>query len=300
MRRTGGGVSGLRSQHNGVYDNEYFPTNDDEDEPRHVRLLGPLAPIFLSRDRTDPEALQNRLRIYSLCLIMTSIFFWCWAVLNTLDLRKSGGIDLGIVSFFGSGLSSALLLRSSLGGKWYDRNQKFGCCGKRGDVEDDDLYLGSSSSGGRNADGNNNTASKQHSPPGRALRVFAVVTQFAVVCNYLLGLMFALTAGKQVYVYFATYCSIFSVLWLITCYAGFVLVKVYREAVGNAYGEEALNDGKSSGRMGGSCLRRLLLLLVNRSAAPSPSTSYYEEEDEIDQELMSLVEDKGNRYSNTS
>ena len=297
MRRTGGGVSGrLRSPHKGVYDNEYFPTNDDEDEmPRYVRVLGPLAPIFLSPDRFDPEALQNRLRIYSLCLIVISSFFWGWALLNTFDLRKSGGIDLGVVSFFGSGLSSALLLRSSLGGKWYDKNQRFGCCGKGGDVDDDDLYLGS-----RNTDGNNNTSSKQHSPPGRALRVFAVVTQFAVVCNYLLGLMFALTAGKQVYVYFATYCSIFSVLWMIFCYAGFVLVKVYREAVGNAYGEEALNDGSKSHGRGVSCLRRLLLILVNRSAVPSPSTSYYEEEDEeeeIDQELMSLV--KGNRYSNT-
>mmetsp|Transcript_9306 Transcript_9306/g.14270 ORF Transcript_9306/g.14270 Transcript_9306/m.14270 type:complete len:300 (-) Transcript_9306:780-1679(-) len=299
MRRNGGGVSGLRSPHNGVYDNEYFPSNEDEDEkPRYVRVLGPLAPIFLSRDRTDPEALQNRLRIYSLCLIVTSAFFWFWALLNTLDLRKSGGIDLGVISFFGSGVSSALLLKSSLGGKWHDKNQKFGCCGKRGDVDDYDLYLGSS----RNADENNNNVSKQHSPPGRVLRVFAVVTQFVVVCNYLLGLMFALTAGKQMYVYFGTYCSIFSVLWMTTCYAGFVLVKVYIEAVRNAYGEEALNDGKSSGRGGGSCLRRLLLILVNRSAVPSPSTLYYEEEeeDEIDQELMSLVEDKGNRYSNTS
>eukprot|EP00573_Skeletonema_grethae_P004407 CAMPEP_0201693772 /NCGR_PEP_ID=MMETSP0578-20130828/6246_1 /ASSEMBLY_ACC=CAM_ASM_000663 /TAXON_ID=267565 /ORGANISM="Skeletonema grethea, Strain CCMP 1804" /LENGTH=297 /DNA_ID=CAMNT_0048179347 /DNA_START=97 /DNA_END=990 /DNA_ORIENTATION=+ len=297
MRRTGGGVSGLRS--NGVYDNEYFPTNEDEDEkPRYVRVLGPLAPLFLSRDLTDPEALQTRLRIYSLCLIVTSAFFWCWALLNTLDLRKTGGIDLGVVSFFGSGVSSALLLKSSLGGKWYDKNQKFGCRGKRGDIDEYDLYLGSS----RNADGNNNSASKQHSPPGRALRVFAVVTQFIVVCNYLLGLMFALTAGKQVYVYFGTYCSLFSVLWMTSCYAGFVLVKVYREAVATAYGEEALNDGKSSGRGRGTCLRRLLLILVNRSAVPSPSTVYYEdeEEDELDQELMSLVEDKGNRYSNTS
>lgn len=295
MRRTGGGVSGLRT--NAVYANEYFPTNEDEDEkPRYVRVLGPLAPIFLSHDLTDPEVLQSRLRIYSLCLIVTSAFFWCWALLNTLDLRKTGGIDLGVISFFGSGVSSALLLKSSLGGKWYDKNQNFGCCGKRGDIDEYDLYLGSS----RNADGNNNNVSKQHSPPGRALRVFAVVTQFIVVCNYLLGLMFALTAGKQVYVYFGTYCSLFSVLWMTSCYAGFVLVKVYREAVANAYGEEALNDGKSSGRGRATCLRRLLLILVNRSAVPSPSTVYYEddEEDELDQELMSLVE--GNQYSSTS
>jgi hypothetical protein len=306
MRRTGGGVSGLRSPHNGgVFENEYFPTNDeDEVMPRYVRVLGPLAPILLSSDRTDPEALQNRLRIYSLCLIGFSTFFWCWALLNTYHLRKSGGFDLGIVSFFGSGLSSALLLRSSLGGKWYDKNQKYGCCGKRGDADDeDDLYLGSNS-GRKSSDGNNNnnTASKQHSPPRRALRVFVVVTQFAVVCNYLLGLLFAFTAGKQVYVYFATYCSIFTMLWLIVCYAGFVLVKVYREAVGKAYGEDALNDGKSAGRRGGSCVRRLLLSLVQRSVgtAPAPRKYYEEDDDEIDQELMALVEDNGNRYSNTS
>jgi len=305
MRRAGGSVSGgLRSPHtDGVYDNEYFPTTDEGEIPRSVRVLGPLAPILLSRDRANPEALQNRLRIYSLCLIGFSTFFWCWALLNTYHLRKSGGFDLGIFSFFGSVVSSTLLLRSSLGGKWYDKNQKYGCCGKRGDADDDDddLYLGS----GRNsADGNNNnTASKRHSPPRQVLRVFVVVTQFAVVCNYLLGLLFAFTAGKKVYVYFATYCSIFTVLWLIICYAGFVLVKVYGEAVGKAYGEEELNDGKSAGRRGGSCVRRILLSLVQRSsvgAAPAPRKYYQEEDDEIDQELMALVEDNGHRYSNTS
>ena len=104
------------------------------------------------------------------------------------------------------------------------------------------------------------------------------------------------------YVYFATYCSIFSALWMCTCYAGFAVVKAYREAVGIAYGEEALNDGKSSARRV-SCLRRVLLILVNRSAIPSTSTSYDDdddEDDEIDQELMALVDDKGTRYSNIS
>lgn len=295
MRRTGGGVSGLRSPHQGVFENEYFPTEDDK--PRCVRVLGPLAPILLSRDRTDPEALQNRLRIYSLLIIGISTFFWCWAVLNTYHLRKSGGLDLGIVSFFGSGLSAALLLRSSLGGKWYDKNQKYGCFGKRGDADDDNLYLGSSSGRKSADDGNNN----KHSPPGRSLRVFVVVTQMGVVCNYLLGLLFALTAGTHVYVFFATYCSIFSVLWLILCYAGFVLVKVFREAVGSTYGEEALNDGKP-GRRRVTCVRRLLLSLVDRSVVGAQEQHYEDEEDdEIDQELMALVEEKnGNCYSNTS
>ena len=299
MRRSGAGVSGLRSAKSGVYGNNYFPNNDDDDyDNKPITVLGPLAPIFLPRDRTDPEALQNRLRIYSLCLITVSTFFWCWAVLNTLDLRKSGGVDLGIVSFFGSGWSSALLLKSSLGGKWYDKNQILGCCGKRVDTDDDDLYLGSSG-GGRNAYGNNNNASKHHSAPGRMLRIFVVTTQILVVCNYLLGVLFAVTAGKQVYVNFATYCTTFALLWFLVCFGGFVLVRVYREALASTFGEEALNDRQ----VGLSCLRKLLLVLVNRSASSmATTTEYYDEDDddEIDQELMSLVEGKGARYSTTS
>jgi hypothetical protein len=306
MRRTsGGGINNTPGGGNRVY-NDYFPSSDEDyydNEPRYLRVLGPLGLLVIpSHDRSDPEALQNRIRIYSLGVIGTSIFFWCWALLNTFyHLRKNGGLDLGIFSFFGSGFSSVLLLRSSLGGKMYDSNQRCGCFGTRQDADDntDDLYLGNSR---KSAENNSNNT--KHSPPGYILRIFVVATQVVVVCNYLLGLLFACTAGKQVYVYFATYCSIFAVLWLVVSYVGFALVKVYREALVNTYGEEALNEGKNSsvGRGGSSLVRRLLLMLVNRQQTTSSSASrnYYEEEDEIDQELLALCENNGNKYSNNT
>jgi hypothetical protein len=183
----------------------------------------------------------------------------------------------------------------------YDSNQRCGCFGTRQDADDntDDLYLGNSR---KSAENNSNNT--KHSPPGYILRIFIVATQVIVVCNYLLGLLFACTAGKQVYVYFATYCSIFAVLWLVVSYVGFALVKVYREALANTYGEEVLNEGKNSsvGRGGSSLVRRLLLMLVNRQQTTSSSASrnYYEEEDEIDQELLALCESNGNTYSNNT
>ena len=306
MRRTSGGGINNNTPGGGnrVY-NDYFPSSDEDyydNDPRYLRVLGPLGVLVIpSHDRSDPEALQNRLRIYCLGVIGTSIFFWCWALLNTFyHLRKNGGLDLGIFSFFGSGFSSVLLLRSSLGGKMYDSNHRCGCFGKRQDADDntDDLYLGNSR---KSAESNSNNT--KHSPPGYILRIFVVATQVTVVCNYLLGLLFACTAGKQVYVYFATYCSIFALLWLVVSYVGFALIKVYREALVNAYGEEVLNDKNSSvGRGGSSLVRRLLLMLVSRQQTTSSSASrnYYEEEDEIDQELLALCENNGNTYSNNS
>jgi hypothetical protein len=287
IRRT----AGIRFSQNNIDD--YFPPqNNNEDAHNNPGNYGPLGRILIPHEHLDdPDALQNRLRIFSLSVLFSSIFFWCWALLNTYHLRKNGGLDLGIISFFGSGLSSALLLRSSLGGKWYDSNQRFGCFGKRGDnVDDDDLYLSSSS--GRN---NKNIPSK-HSPPGQALRIFVVISQLTVVCNYLLGLLFACTAGNRVYVYFATYCSIFLVLWIVVCYVGFVLVKVYRKAVG----EEVLNNDRNESSV--SLLRRLLLLLVNIMVVreTEPRSHYEEEEEEIEQELMALCENNGTTYSNTS
>ena len=310
MRRTIG-INNTPGGGNRVYYNDYFPSgSNDEDyydnDPRYLRVLGPLGVLVIPpHDRSDPEALQNRLRIYSLGVLGTSIFFWCWALLNTFyHLRKNGGLDLGIFSFFGSGFSSVLLLRSSLGGKLYDSNQRCGCFGKREDADDntDDLYLGNSSGSGRKNNINNN----KHSPPGYILRIFVVATQVVVVCNYLLGLLFAFTAGKQVvYVYFATYCSIFAVLWLVVSYVGYALVRIYRDALVNAYGEEALNEGKNSsvGQGGSSLIRRLLLMLVDRqqtTSSSSASRNYYEEEDEIDQELLALCENNGNTYSNNN
>ena len=240
--------------------------------PRYsLKILGPLAPILLSDDYSDPEKLQNRLRVYSVVMLVTSTFFWEWALYNSFHLhRKSGGFDLGIVSFFGSGVSSSFLLRSASGGKCCDRKQRLGCCGK---------MIGS--------DGIRDNATL-HSPPGIFLLSFAVCTQLTVAANYMLGILFAFTAGERIYVYFATYCVIFFLMWLFAAYCGWVLVIAYREAVVRAYGKDILN-----GPSGVGLLRSALIALANRSTSEAINITSHEEEDDIDDELRSLYEGRG-------
>src|SRR5210317_552659 len=121
-RRGGrGGRSANQNPYTYIFNNN--ANNEDYDDNDglisqsiHVKILGPLAPYLLSSS-DDPEELQNRVRIYALSLLGTSAFFWLWALYNTLHLRNSGGFDLGVVSFLGSGTAAMFLLRSSLGGK---------------------------------------------------------------------------------------------------------------------------------------------------------------------------------------
>ena len=275
--------------------------NDDELLPPYAQvILGQtLTPILLSEDYYNHIELQNRLRIYSLCILSTSIFFWCWAVLNTLHLRKNSedgksGLDLGVVSFLGSALSSLLLLRCSLGGKCYDRKQIFGCFGKKkkvkgnnNDKNDNDDNDGTSS----------NSSPRDHSPPGNFLRWFAVLTQLAVAANYMLGVLFAMTAGTHIYIYFGTYCFLFSLLWLAIAYSCFVLVYVYRGALLRVYGFEFLEP-----RHRISLLRSILLFLTSSGVVETPgldrggrrsnTNGHYEDED-IDEELLALTSGRG-------
>jgi len=292
-----------------------FNENPDgtENIPYTLKLLGPLAPLLLSEDHDDIENLQNRLRIYSLSLLGTSAFFWLWAIYNTIDLRSNGGFDLGIASFFGSGTSSLLLLRASLGGRCYDRNRRCGCCAKksesgREDYNEEeivvDIYGRKSRRGG---DGNEGP---KHVPPGNWLRLFALLTHLIVVANYILGIIFAFSAGTRVYVYFATYCSVFTVLWTIVAFSMWVLVDVYRSALGRAYGGDFLNGGPHYYSPGRGLLRRALIALTNRSSAGrgsgmevggvggGGSNYYHDEEDDIDDELRALYEGKGGYTNN--
>lgn len=255
-----------------------------------LKLLGPLAPVLLSNDVDDLERLRDRLRIFALSVMGTSAFFWTWALYNTRHLMiKHGGFDMGVFSFLGSGASSAFLLRSSLGGRW--------CCRpRRTDAPKDDdvadVY-------GRLSNGRHDDAAPNHAPPGEFLRAFAVLTQLAVVANYMLGILFAFTAGSRVYVYFATYCFVFSILWSIAAFSCWVLITVYREAVRRAYGDEYIN-GPPRPRSRG-LLWRCLVCLMNRSTAGQYASNGVTEdeddyrEDDIDDELRALVE--GGRYT---
>ncbi|KAL3810138.1 hypothetical protein ACHAXA_005287 [Cyclostephanos tholiformis] len=254
--------------------------------PRYsLKILGPLAPILLSNDYNDPEELQNRLRLYSVLLLGTSIFFWSWAIYNTLHLRiESGGFDLGVFSFFGSGASSSFLLRSASSGKCCDGNQRFGCCCKK-NRSDSGIENEMHSIRLPNRDLDEATI---HAPPGIFLLACVVLTQLTVAANYMLGILFSFTAGEKIYVYFATYCSIFSLLWLLVAYSGWVLIIAYRASVARAYGKDSLNGPSSVG-----LLRGALIALANRSTREVIDNRSYEEEDDIDDELRALYEGRG-------
>ena len=283
-----------RSSTNPYSDNLFNENIDDDDgiPQLPLKILGPFAPILLSDDHSNPEKLQDRLRLFALSVLSTSIFFWVWAMYNTYHLRNSsGGFDLGVLSFFGSGISSALLLRSALGGKCYDRDRRFGC-GRKKDKYDDELDMYGIKKTRRRDD-----VAPNHSPPSTYLRAFMVLTQLTVVANYMLGILFSFTAGSRVYVYFATYCIIFSILWLVVAFAGWTLVTVYREAVRRAYGEEVL-DGPPRRHI--SIWRSILIALTNRFIGQEAAMNdrYYEDdEDEIDDELRALYEGRGG-YTN--
>ena len=58
---------------------------------------------------------RKRLRAFALVTLGTSIFFWGWAVLNTI--KMDGDIDLGVVSFLTVMVSSSYLLVRTTDGK---------------------------------------------------------------------------------------------------------------------------------------------------------------------------------------
>ena len=240
--------------------------------PRLLALLGPLAPLLLSDD-PRPDDLRRRLRRYASALLATSAFFWAWALHNTLQLRRSsGGFDLGVFSLFGTGVSSALLLRAS-GGREGEAARDVDAARKE----------------------------RGHAPPSKRLRTFAVLTHLLVVANYLLGLVFAFTASKsgRVYVYFATYCFVFALLWTAVAFSSWVLVSAYRGAVGRAYGADAVDPP-------GTCLGLLLgawMALANRSTGHADEAIDYGSDyggggdEDIDDELISLFEGHGDYTS---
>jgi hypothetical protein len=61
---------------------------------------------------------------------------------------------------------------------------------------------------------------------------------------HVLGLLFAFTAGEHVYIYFASYCTIFVHLWLLASYVGWVIVTVYKEAVIHGEDDEVVETNQ--------------------------------------------------------
>jgi hypothetical protein len=54
----------------------------------HRLLLSSILRIDVS-DYDNTYVLQHRLRIYSTFILATSLFFWIWAMLNTIHLRRN-------------------------------------------------------------------------------------------------------------------------------------------------------------------------------------------------------------------
>jgi len=128
-----------------------------------------------------------------------------------------------------------------------------------------------------------------------------VLTQLAVAANYMLGVLFSMTAGSHIYVYFGSYCFLFSLLWLAVAYSCFVLVYVYRGALLRVYGHNFLEP-----RHRISLLRSILIFLTSSGVVETPeldrggsrnnSNGYYEDEemgDDIDEELLALTSGRG-------
>ena len=123
-------------------------------------------------------------------------------------------------------------------------------------------------------------------------------TQLIVVANYLLGLLFAMTAGRQIYVYFASYCFIFSTLWFLAATTSWILLGAYREAIRSTYGDEFVNK-RSKSRFGFvACCSCILSYWVGRLQRGNEDMNEAEDDDEPDEELRALYSGRG--YSNTS
>lgn len=54
------------------------------------------------------DRIKRKQRIFAFVILCASLFFWVWAILNTVKMET--GYDLGIVSFLSTAISSAYLL----------------------------------------------------------------------------------------------------------------------------------------------------------------------------------------------
>ena len=133
--------------------------------------------------------LQHRLRIYSTFILATSLFFWIWAMLNTIHLRRNNSsnantdgvmmMDLGLISFFGTGVSASCLLRKSSRSVFSAAAavlHKYCSCCRRTTTN-----TGVISSDMVEHNNNKTTIPHHlHTPPGKCLRTFTLLTQLTV------------------------------------------------------------------------------------------------------------------------
>jgi len=176
--------------------------------------------FFFTNINLSPKEHIQRLNIFSICCTAVSIFFWVWAIINTMNME---GTDLGIFSFFGSGLSSAYL---------YYRTK---CVNETSSGNSDDASGSRSSRRGSRIE-------QDFKPIGIWGRRLIVATYWIVSANYALGVFFAFNIGDSVLVYFATYCIIFTILWMMVALIGWMLIGRTMNLVISSIGEEDDED----------------------------------------------------------
>ena len=72
------------------------------------------------------EEIQQRLRYFFSALFFVALFFWAWALKNTMDFAADGGMDLGVISFgavmitssYMHGALTAAASANGLGSSW--------------------------------------------------------------------------------------------------------------------------------------------------------------------------------------
>lgn len=119
----------------------------------------------------------------------TSLFFWCWAMWNTTHMES--GLDLGIVSFFTTLMSSTYL--------WFK------------------IFR------------HDNIEKKVPVPLSRCNTIGVVFSHAFVALNYALGLFFALTIDETMLYNFGTYCWVFMMAWGYSTYRAWELLKDWNE-----------------------------------------------------------------------
>lgn len=178
-----------------------LPDDDDFDNNSNTGLLNQTSAqpsFFFTNLNLSPKEHIRRLNIFATCIIAISIFFWVWAVINT---RNMDGVDLGIVSFFGSGVASTYVYyRTKCANE--SRNRRNEASGsRRGDRIEQDFK-----------------------PIGIWGRRLIVLTYWIVCANYMLGAWFAFHISDSVLVKFAVYCIVFTVLWMMIALIGWMLI----------------------------------------------------------------------------
>lgn len=160
------------------------PTGDDQEFPVDLDFT------TTSNAEREIKSLYVQLRAGATLLCAVSLFFGCWAVLNTRAMEN--GQDLGMYSFSTTFISSHYLL----------------CRTRKSSPSSSD---------------------NQVVVATPLTRLLVSASHVLVFLNYCLGILFAYTVGSHSYHIFGVYCIIFAGLWGYVAYRGVVLLSMLQK-----------------------------------------------------------------------